>query len=332
MWRFLRILAFPISLIYAFVVYLRNRFYDWGWLSSKSYEVQTICVGNLSVGGTGKTPMIEYLIRLLNGKKLAVLSRGYKRISEGFVLADSKSSIADLGDEPFQIYQKFPETQVAVDTNRQNGIQNLMELYNPEMILLDDAFQHRKVTPTFSILLTTYSKLYVDDWYLPTGNLRDSKKESRRANIIVVTKCPANISSKERTEITAKLKPKENQAILFSWFVYDDFARHGSGKQVDWNHFVDKSVAVVTGIAMPEPFIGFLESKGVKFQHLKFGDHHYFTPNEIEKFSTYDVVLTTEKDFVRLEGALTELFYVEIAHRFSEEDKAILKNKIDALN
>ena len=137
---------------------------------------------------------------------------------------------------------------------------------------------------------------------------------------------------KERAEIVSKLKPKEYQAVLFSWFVYDDFARHGSGKQVDWNHFVDKSVAVVTGIALPEPFIAFLKSKGVEFEHLKFGDHHYFTQNEIEKFSTYDVVLTTEKDFVRLEGALTELYYVEIAHRFSEEDKSVLKNKIEALN
>ncbi|WP_422859248.1 tetraacyldisaccharide 4'-kinase [Flagellimonas sp. S174] len=330
MWRVLRIIAFPVSLIYALVVYLRNRCYDWGWFSSKKYDVLTICIGNLSVGGTGKTPMIEYLIRLLNQKKLAVLSRGYKRKSKGFVLADSNTTVTELGDEPFQIYTKFSELQVAVDADRQNGIEKLIDSVNPDLILLDDAFQHRKVTPSFSILLTTYENLYVDDWYLPTGDLRDSKIESRRADIIIVTKCPKEIS--EREQIVNKLKPKKHQRVLFSWFAYAESAKNGSGQSMEWNEFKDKSVAVVTGIALPEPFVAFLKSKGILFEHLKFGDHHFFTKTEIDLFNTFDVVLTTEKDYVRLEGKVPELFYVEISHRFSRHDEDFLKNRLEDIN
>ncbi|MEM9363837.1 MAG: tetraacyldisaccharide 4'-kinase [Bacteroidota bacterium] len=331
MWHVLRILAFPISLIYALVVYIRNRCYDYGWFSSKSYDVPIICVGNLSVGGTGKTPMIEYLIGALSQKKLAVLSRGYKRVSEGFVLGDASSTIADLGDEPFQIYKKFPQVQIAVDTSRQNGIQELLKLNRPEMILLDDGFQHRKVTPSFSILLTAYSNMYVDDWYLPTGNLRDSKGESKRADVIVVTKCPKEPSEVERSRITHKLKPQKHQSILFSWYDYADFFKNLSGEILQWSDLSDKSIVVVTGIAMPKPFITFLETKDIKFEHLAFGDHHYFTENEIEKFNRYDVILTTEKDSVRLEGRVDELYYLEISHCFSKVDQAILKDKLYTL-
>nr|WP_299000751.1 tetraacyldisaccharide 4'-kinase [uncultured Allomuricauda sp.] len=332
MWRVLRIIAFPVSLIYALVVYLRNRCYDWRWFSSKKYDVPTICIGNLSVGGTGKTPMIEYLIRLLSQKKLAVLSRGYKRKSKGFVLADSNTTVTELGDEPFQIYTKFPEVQVAVDADRQNGIEKLIDSVNPDLILLDDAFQHRKVTPSFSILLTTYENLYVDDWYLPTGDLRDSKIESRRANIIIVTKCPKEISEREREQIANKLKPKKHQRVLFSWSAYSESAKNGSGQSMEWNEFKDKSVAVVTGIALPEPFVAFLKSKGILFEHLKFGDHHFFTKTEIGLFNTFDVVLTTEKDYVRLEGKVPELFYVEISHQFSRHDEDFLKNRLEDIN
>ncbi|PRX53074.1 tetraacyldisaccharide 4'-kinase [Flagellimonas meridianipacifica] len=331
MWRVLRIIAFPISLVYALVVYVRNRFYDWGWFSSKKYDIPTVCVGNLSVGGTGKTPMIEYLVGILKDKEVAVLSRGYKRISEGFVLGNSSSTVADLGDEPFQIHKKFPQVQVAVDNSRQNGIEELMKLNRSDAILLDDAFQHRKVIPSFSILLTTYSNLYVDDWYLPTGNLRDSKGESHRADIIVVTKCPQEPSEAERKRIVEKLKPKKGQSVLLSWFVYADLVKHSSGKSKEWKDFENKKVAVVTGIAMPKPFTTFLESKGIQFQHLEFGDHHYFTENEVEKFNGFDMILTTEKDYVRLEGRVDELYYLEISHCFSKQDKAILEDKLSAL-
>ena len=219
-----------------------------------------------------------------------------------------------------------------MDGNRQNGIEQLMILSQPDLILLDDAFQHRKVRPTFSILLTTFSNLYVDDWYLPTGDLRDSKGEADRADIIVVTKCPTDLSTEDRNRIVGKLKPKLHQEILFSWFVYTDFAKDASGEKIPWSYFETKNIVVVTGIAMPQPFIEFLKSKNIQFEHLAFTDHHYFTENEVEKFNAYDLILTTEKDFVRLEGRVGELFYVQISHEFSEQDREILKSKLLELN
>jgi len=177
--QLLRKIAFPISLIYALVVYTRNFLFDIGFLKGKSFKTPTVCVGNLSVGGTGKTPMVEYLIRMLQDSfEVAVLSRGYRRKSRGFVLATEDSKVEDLGDEPFQIKSKFPKIAVAVDADRCNGIKELEDSEHPDIILLDDAFQHRRVKPTFSILLTAFDYLYPNDWYLPTGNLRDSKKEA----------------------------------------------------------------------------------------------------------------------------------------------------------
>lgn len=326
----LRIIAFPISLIYALVVHLRNFFYDIGWLSSKSFGVRTICVGNLSVGGTGKTPMIEYIVRLSGNRKTAVLSRGYKRKSKGFVLADKNAQVTDLGDEPYQLFKKFPKITVAVDGDRQRGIAHLVKKVNPELIFLDDAFQHRKVRPSFSILLTTYANLYVDDWYLPTGNLRDGKKEAGRADIIIITKCPPILDEEDRKRIVLKLNPKEDQAILFSWFKYGERFTNFESVSPDWQDFSDKSIAVVTGIAYPEPFIAHLESKQLQFEHLAFGDHHFFDADEIQKFNTYDFVLTTEKDYVRLESKVKNLYYLEVAHCFSEADHLTLRKAIDS--
>ena len=198
----LRKIAFPISMVYALVVYLRNFLFDVGILKEISFKTKTICIGNLSVGGTGKTPMIEYLIEMLgNSYKVAVLSRGYRRKSKGFILATPKSTVEKLGDEPYQIYSKYPEIVLAVDGDRCNGISNLENTLNLDVILLDDAFQHRKVRPHYSILLTAYDDLYINDWYLPTGNLRDAKKEAKRANIIVVTKCPNDLSENGQIKI-----------------------------------------------------------------------------------------------------------------------------------
>ena len=218
----LRKILFPFSLGYALVVKARNYFYDIGIKKSTFFDTKTICVGNLSVGGTGKTPMIEYLIEQLKiDYRVAVLSRGYKRKSSGFLLATPKSSVENLGDEPFQIYTKFPEITVAVDADRRNGISILEEHIKPDVILLDDAFQHRKVKAGFNILLTAYGKLYCDDWYLPTGNLRDSRSEVRRADLIIVTKCPTEISETDKEGIRNNLKINTNQSVLFSSLSYD---------------------------------------------------------------------------------------------------------------
>ena len=205
--KFLRILLSPFGIIYWLVTYCRNLFYDWGFFKSYEIPIKSIAVGNLSVGGTGKTPHIEYLIRLLANKKVATLSRGYKRKTEGFALADENSTAETLGDEPFQFYTKFKnKISVAVDANRKNGVEQLQKSVNPEVILLDDAFQHRKVKAGLYILLTDYSKLFSDDFILPLGDLRESSLGKKRADVIIVTKCPNDISEIAMQKITEKLK------------------------------------------------------------------------------------------------------------------------------
>ncbi|SHG99245.1 lipid-A-disaccharide kinase [Flagellimonas flava] len=330
MLQLLRKIAFPFSLIYTLMVYLRNFLYDIGFFSSRSFNTPTVCIGNLSVGGTGKTPMIEYLVRLLKGNKVAVLSRGYRRKSKGFLLAEPSSAVADLGDEPYQLYRKFPHLHVAVDADRRNGISQLQKLVEPDIILLDDAFQHRKVKSTYAILLTTYDKLYVDDWYLPTGNLRDSKRESRRADLIIVTKCPHQLSAKEKADIKLKLKPRKHQKLLFSHLEYGNL-KSPEGTEGNLEQLKHREVALVTGIANPRPLVDYLKANGLVFKHHEHPDHHNFTEQQIKNLKRYEVVLTTEKDFVRLQGKLDNILYLEIAHAFSESDLKVLEDGLKAL-
>lgn len=328
MQQLLRKIAFPFSLIYALVVHLRNALYDVGVFTSVSYGTPTICVGNLSVGGTGKTPMTEYLIRMLQDHRVAVLSRGYKRQSKGLVLATSHTGVLELGDEPYQLKEKFPNVAVAVDADRRNGIAQLEEFVRPEVIILDDAFQHRRVKPTFSILLTMHSALFVDDWYLPTGDLRDAKKEARRADVIIVTKCPTTLSSTEREQVTRRLRASAEQQVLFATLEYHNEVTDGGQQKMELLGLKGKQVALVTGIASPGPLVEHLTNLGIQFEHFEYGDHHHFTDKEIEQFKDHEMVLTTEKDFVRLEGRLEHLFYVQIAHRFDAADTATLEKMI----
>ncbi|MEP2238898.1 MAG: tetraacyldisaccharide 4'-kinase [Maribacter sp.] len=322
----LRKLLFPISLIYGLIVFLRNRLYDVGIFSSKSFAVKTICVGNLSVGGTGKTPMIELLVRELSQNySVAILSRGYKRKSEGFILSTQQTSVEELGDEPFQLKSKFPNVTVAVDADRRNGIRQLEKMVSPDVILLDDAFQHRKVKAGFSILLTAYENLYTKDWYLPTGNLRDSKREAGRADLIVVTKCPAKLSSSEKDKIRASIKPGTNQKVLFSYLSYNEELK---GNKMPLNALKGKKVTLVTGIANPAPLVKFLSSEGITFEHLKYNDHHFFTDQEIELLKEKEYILTTEKDFVRLESKVKNVSYIEVKHSFFDNTAELLKKDL----
>lgn len=329
--QLLRKIAFPLSLVYAMVVQLRNFLYDKGIFKSVSYTTPILCVGNLSMGGTGKTPMIEYLVRLLQGHKIAVLSRGYKRKSRGFLLADKNSSVLDLGDEPYQLHQKFPQITVAVDTDRRNGITQLETTVKPEIILLDDAYQHRRVNPSFSILLTAYGHLYKDDWYLPTGNLRDNKREAKRANIIVVTKCPAYLSEMEQAAIIEKLKPLPHQNVLFSKLKYTNELKGESLEKFNLSAIAGKNIALITGIASPEPLVKYLRGLGLVFEHFEFRDHHDFSDKEVQQFMGHEMVLTTEKDYVRLRGRLKNLFYLEVSHDFDMKDQVFLDKTIKDL-
>ena len=316
----LRKILFPFAILYGFITSIRNFLFDKGFLKSYSFDIPIIAVGNLSVGGTGKTPQIEYLIRLLSPKyKVATLSRGYKRKSKGFVLANSNSNAEILGDEPFQFYTKFSNIQVAVDADRKNGIEQLLSQTNrPEVILLDDAFQHRKVKAGFYILLTSYGDLYSDDFLLPTGNLRESRSGAIRANLVVVTKCPANLSLDEQNKISAKLKLESNQELYFSFIDYDEFV-YSEDKTLKVSDIRNVDKLLLTGIAKPNPFFAYLQ--GENDEKLVFPDHHYFTEsdiNTIKNKSQNKIIITTEKDFVRLKGSIPkeQLFYLPIRSSF----------------
>jgi len=316
----LRKILFPFAILYGLITGIRNFLFDIKILKSYAFDLPIIAVGNLSVGGTGKTPQIEYLIRLLSDKyKIATLSRGYKRQSEGFILADSTSTATILGDEPFQFFQKFATIQVAVDANRKNGIEQLLsQPEKPEVILLDDAFQHRKVKAGFYILLTSYGDLYSDDFILPTGNLRESRSGAQRANVIIVTKCPPGLSIEDQNKIRQELNLVSGQELFFSCIEYDDciYSENKTIKVVDIQN-VDK--LLLAGIAKPTPFFVYLQSKNDEC--LSFPDHHHFTEKDIEEIKNKalnKIIITTEKDYVRLKGSIPneQLFYLPIRSSF----------------
>ena len=313
--KLLRKIFFPIVPIYYVVTSLRNKLFDLNVFKSKSYNLPVICVGNLSVGGTGKTPMIEYLIRLLkDDNTLATLSRGYKRSTSGFKLANGKTKVDEIGDEPYQFHQKFQDILVAVDENRQHGIDELLKLDNsPEVILLDDAFQHRKVKAGFNILLTTYSNLYADDIMLPTGDLREPRKGAERADIVVVTKCPTCISDIEKNSIRNKLNLNDNQSLFFSSIAYEDSVFNDNETHTV-SELKDKDFTLVTGIANSKPLVDYLKSESLNFEHLNYKDHYNFTGKDLEFLNQKQLIITTEKDFMRLNNQLTKakLFYLPI--------------------
>jgi len=318
--KLLRILLFPFAVLYGFITSIRNFLFDKGILKSTSFDIPVIAVGNLSVGGTGKTPQIEYLIRLLSDKyKIATLSRGYKRQSEGFVLADSTSNAEILGDEPFQFYQKFPNIQVAVDANRTNGITQLLsQKINPQIILLDDAYQHRKVKAGFYILLTSYDDLYADDFMLPTGNLRESRSGASRAKIVIVTKCPKKLSDEKQSEIWKKLKLSSSQQLYFTFIDYDD-AIYGKNEKIAVNEIRNESKLLLAGIAKPTPFFEYLKNENDEC--LTFPDHHHFSEKDLEMIQNKaqnKKIITTEKDYVRLKDSklISRLYYLSIKSTF----------------
>jgi len=316
----LRKILFPFAILYGFITSIRNFLFDEGVLKSYSFDVPIIAVGNLSVGGTGKTPQIEYLIRLLSPNyKVATLSRGYKRQSKGFVLANASSNAEILGDEPYQFYTKFSNIQVAVDANRKNGIEQLLsQKEKPDIILLDDAFQHRKVNAGFYILLTSYGDLYSDDFMLPTGNLRENRSGAKRANLVIVTKCPTTLSFEEQNKIRNQLKLKSNQELYFSFIDYDECI-YSEDININVSEIKNVDKLLVAGIAKPEPFFGYLQNENK--EHLIYPDHHHFTENdllEIKNKAHSKIIVTTEKDYVRLKGKLPkeQLFYLPIRSSF----------------
>lgn len=320
--RKLRLLLFPFAGIYYLVTLTRNKLYDASILKSKKYSLPIICVGNLSTGGTGKSPMTEYIIRLLKeNHNLATLSRGYGRKTTGYREVTPQSLATEVGDEPLQFAKKFEKIQVAVCEDRQTGIETLLEKINPpNVILLDDAFQHRKVQAGFNIVLTSHGDVYSKDFLLPAGNLREPRSGAQRADIVVVTKCPNNVSAQEQQDIKQSLKLKPQQSLFFSKIAYDNDVYSGRGVS-SFNSLKVKKVTLVTGIANPTPLVTHLQKNGLTFTQKTYGDHHNFTPLEIAQLEKLDCIITTEKDYVRLRPLLNmkDLFYLPIQVAFLDQ-------------
>jgi len=316
----IRKLLLPFVPLYFVIVWFRNKLYDWGVKTSQSYDFPIIAVGNLSVGGTGKSPMVEYVIRLLKDRvQLATLSRGYKRDTKGFHILTETDMAKNVGDEPLQFKKKYPNVIVAVDENRRNGIKNLRsKTLQPDVVILDDAFQHRKVKAGLYILLTTYSDLYCDDMMLPSGNLREPRQGARRAHIIVVTKCPPDITVSERNRIIKKLQIQPDQHVFFSYIDYEDQLKNNSGTNLNNELLKNQKFSLVTGIANPKPLLAYYKALGYNFEHLSYPDHHNFSQKDIELLQTKDCIVTTEKDYVRLVNELPDhsIWYQGIEAKF----------------
>ena len=320
----MRFLLLPFAILYGLGVRLRHFLYDRGWLSSKRYPFPILCVGNLAVGGTGKTPMVEYLVRLLGQEQVAILSRGYRRKTRGFVLADDSATAMTLGDEPYQYHRKFPRATVAVCESRQEGIERLLENPHFKYIILDDAFQHRKVQAGTNLLLTSYDKLYTQDFLLPVGSLRDIRGRARKAQIIIVTKFP-ELTQTEQEKIIQQLKPLPSQKVYFTTIAYSDRVYSHEDSQA-LKDFIATPFTLVTGIANPTPLVDFLEKQGASFEHLAYSDHHHFSNRELEFLRQKERILTTEKDYVRLEGALSTLYYLPIETQFLNDQRLIFND------
>ena len=328
--NYFRKILIPFSWLYWAVTSLRNFAFDKGWFKSKKYEIPVICVGNLSVGGTGKSPMIAFLVSFLSlDYQVAVLSRGYGRKTKGYLEVYKNSNAEEVGDEPLQLKLNFPAITVAVCEDRQTGIEKLNK--KAEVILLDDAFQHRKVQPSYTILLTTFNRLYINDTVLPAGNLRESKKGARRADMIVVTKCPKNVAYAKLQEIEYNLKLQPQQKLYFSRIVYDECI-YGVSEKLPLDYLKEKPFTLVTGIANPKPLIDFLNEKKLQFKHKKYPDHHRFSSSEIEALKKVEIILTTEKDFVRLQPKLQKyaLYYLPIKIEIVHKQESFFKDSVNS--
>ena len=326
----LRYLLYPLSLIYFFITFLKNFLYEINILKSTSFDIPTIGIGNLSFGGTGKTPMSEYIIENFNKSfELAFLSRGYKRSTNGFILASENSTVEQIGDEPFQILKKFKNIKVAVDVDRSNGVKKLIKDFPKiEGIILDDVFQHRSIDLKLSILLTTYRKPFYTDHIAPVGALRESSLGSKRADIIIVTKCPIDLKEESKIKIAQKIKLKNNQDLFFSSIDYDD--KLLGRDQIEIGQILKRKVLLITGIADSTPIVDHLKRKKIVFSHISYGDHHFYDRSDYERisdeFKNY-LILTTEKDFYKISklGLNNDIYYFKIKIKFLDSENRFKK-------
>lgn len=324
-----RVLLLPFAVVFWLVIVIRNWLFDKEILKTTSFGLPLICVGNLSVGGTGKSPMVEYLVlHLRNDYKVATLSRGYKRKTKGYALATDQTSALDVGDEPMQFHQKFPDVPVAVGEERLVAIPQLLQDHpDTQVIILDDAFQHRAIKAGLNILLTEFGNLFTRDFFLPTGDLRDLRTSYKRAHIIIVTKCDIDMNEEERQEIIKEIRPISHQKIFFTCISY------GTPYHITRKNFCfmddNTEVLLVTGIANPKPLKNYLEEKIHTYSMMHFNDHHIFSIDDWKEITgrfeaiqaENKIILTTEKDATRLlkfdqEISKIPLYVVPIEHKF----------------
>ncbi len=327
--RSIRILLLPFALLYGIIITVRNWLYDKKIMRSATFNFPLICVGNLAVGGTGKSPMVEYLAALLHDRlNVATLSRGYKRKTKGYALANAATTALEIGDEPMQFHLKFPQIAVAVGEARIEAIPQLLhDRPATQVIILDDAFQHRAISAGFNILLTDCSNLFYNDWFLPTGDLRDQRKAYKRAQVIIVTKCPAAMNEEAKNTINKQVKVQQQQHIFFTTMDYS-LPYHITNKQtIRITHRHD--VLLVCGIANPRPLKQYLSDNAGSYMELFYSDHHIFTIDDLKEMQKKHeqlggndkFILTTEKDAVRLlkfSDVLQDipLYVLPVKHRF----------------
>jgi tetraacyldisaccharide 4'-kinase len=324
-----RILLLPFAVLYWFIIAIRNWLYNTGIKRSLSFGLPVICVGNLSVGGTGKSPMVEFLVKHLKDRfRVATVSRGYKRKTRGYVLASEQTTAVDVGDEPMLFHRKFPDVPIAVGEERLVAIPQLLhDRPDTQAVILDDAFQHRAIKAGFNILLTDYGNLFTRDFYLPTGDLRDLKSSYKRADVIVVTKCRPDLKEEKKKQIIEEINPLPHQEIFFTSIAYGPL--YHITQNTSFSIQEQTEVLLVTGIANPKPLKRYLEERINTYYMMHYSDHHIFTLidwREIRKRfdniqSPGKIILTTEKDAMRLQKFEQEIdgmpFYViPIEHKF----------------
>jgi tetraacyldisaccharide 4'-kinase len=344
----IKLLLYPFSLLYGFAVYLRNQLFDLNLLKSREFDIPVISVGNITVGGTGKTPHIEYLVRLLKDNfEVATLSRGYKRKTKGFRKVELDSTVNEAGDEPLQLKRKFPEITVSVCEKRVPGVEQLIQENTqkiPDVILLDDAFQHRNITPGINILLIDYNRPVKEDMLLPAGRLRESKFQMRRANIIIFTKCPSKIAPIKRRTLQKDVQLKPYQELFFTSLAYEKIQPvYPENGLIEIENLKEYTLLVVTGIASPKPVHNYLKTVSNEIKTKTFPDHYYFSANDIEMImsdfskieSKKKIIVTTEKDALRFKNLSSvndafknALYYLPVHVKFLDKEGKLFNKKI----
>ncbi len=321
----LKFLLYPFSVLYSIYSSFRNLLFDFGLIDSIEYKIPTIGIGNLSTGGTGKSIIVDYLIeKFKKNKKITTLSRGYNRKTKGFVHASKRTDAYEIGDEPFQFFSKHPEINVVVCEDRRKGMNILLKnLSDTELCIWDDVFQHRFVKPGLMILSTSFKYPFYKDEILPVGNLRENKDSSKRADIIVVTKCPIDMQINDKKSFIKSLNPLNNQKVFFSTLSYKQKIK-SDVDQINIDTLAESDFILVTGIADSSYLVGFLKSKAFKFKHLKYSDHYNFNKLSIDKIRSLSIgkkILTTEKDFGRLKPKISDrnIYYIEVSMQFNSE-------------